>query len=79
MLACQSTFLLAGFSDLHVLKHLHNVKMRSYCPETFLILYFQCSEAVSELEQKFWDCLSRMCSCWLQHISGIIRCGCSQV
>jgi len=29
-------------------KHLHNVEMRFYCPQTFLSLDFQCRDDVSE-------------------------------
>ncbi len=33
-----------------VLKHLHNVEPRFYCPQTFLSLDFQCRDDVSELK-----------------------------
>ena len=40
-------------SGLHYhacLKHLHNVEMRSYCPQTFLSLDLQCRDDVSEVK-----------------------------
>ncbi len=33
-----------------VLKHLHNVETRFYCPQMFLSLDFQCRDDVSELK-----------------------------
>ena len=36
-----------------VLKHLHNLEMRVYCPQTFPYLDFQCRDDVSELKYMF--------------------------
>ena len=33
-----------------LLKHLHNVETRFYCPQTFLYLDFQCRDDVSEIK-----------------------------
>ena len=35
--------------DHEALKHLPNVETRFYCPQTFLYLYFQCRDDVSEV------------------------------
>ena len=58
-------------------KHLHNVEMRFYRPQTFLSSDFQCRDDVSELKQRFQDCkeLARCskahlhCSCVRSHRS----------
>ena len=37
-----------------VLKHLHSVQARFYCPQTSLSLDVQCRDEISALKETFW-------------------------